>query len=127
MHGHEWDDDRAWPGAPQTAVATAGAAVVDVALPPAVLARSRRPGVAVLLTFLWLGAGNLYAGQVGLGVTLALAQLVCLPLAGLFASVTLGVSLLVSVPVWLAAVAVAGSSARTRCRELLVDPEPGGS
>ncbi|GAB3456631.1 hypothetical protein AB1207_04370 [Kineococcus endophyticus] len=122
MHGHEWDDDRAWQGAAPAVVAPAALAAT-----PSPLAPARRPGLAVLLTFLWLGAGNCYAGQVGLGVTLALVQLVCLPLAGLFASITLGVSLLVSVPVWLAAVAVAGASAHARCRELLVGPGPDGS
>lgn len=123
MHGHEWDEDGAWPGA---APAVAVPAALAATYPPS-LVRARRPGVAVLLTFLWLGAGNCYAGQVGLGVTLALVQLVCLPLAGLFASITLGLSLLVSVPVWLAAVAVAGASAHARCRERLVGPDPHGA
>lgn len=31
---------------------------------------AKSPGIGVLLSFLWLGAGHLYVGQIGLGVGL---------------------------------------------------------
>jgi hypothetical protein len=38
--------------------------------PPAVVYASKSTGLAVLFNILWIGAGNIYAGQVGLGVSL---------------------------------------------------------
>ncbi|NHC12622.1 TM2 domain-containing protein [Motilibacter deserti] len=38
--------------------------------PPQVVVAPKSAGIAYLLSFLWLGAGNLYAGQLGLGVAL---------------------------------------------------------
>jgi TM2 domain-containing membrane protein YozV len=35
---------------------------------------AKTPGIAVLLSFLWLGAGHLYAGRTGAGVTFMVAN-----------------------------------------------------
>jgi TM2 domain-containing membrane protein YozV len=55
-------------------------------------------GLAVFLSFLWLGAGHLYAGKVGTGMVLAFADLVLVLIA------FTGIGLFVSVPIWLIAV-----------------------
>lgn len=52
-------------------------------------------GVAVLLSFLWFGAGHLYAGRVGAGVALAIYDFVLLMIA------VTGLGLIVAVPLWL--------------------------
>jgi hypothetical protein len=71
----------------------------------------------VLFSFLWLGAGNCYAGQVGLGVALIITQVVCAPISALLASVTLGFSLVVTVPLWIAAFVVSAVTGYHRCQE----------
>ena len=58
----------------------------------------KSPAAAVLLSLLWLGAGQLYLGQIGLGVALVLFDAFLL-----FLSFT-GVGLIISVPIWLVAV-----------------------
>ncbi|WP_432541846.1 hypothetical protein [Kineococcus sp. SYSU DK002] len=84
---------------------------------PVVLVPAKTPGLAVLFSFLWLGAGNCYAGQVGLGVTLIVAQVVCAPVAAFLASITFGLSLVVTVPIWLVAFAVSAATGYSRCTE----------
>ncbi|MEW1956449.1 hypothetical protein [Kineococcus sp. NPDC059986] len=83
---------------------------------PVVFVPAKTPGLAVLFSFLWLGAGNCYAGQVGLGVTFIVAQVVCAPLAAFLATITFGVSLVVTIPVWIAAFAVSAATGYARCR-----------
>ncbi|NUT49922.1 MAG: hypothetical protein HOV94_21820 [Saccharothrix sp.] len=61
---------------------------------------AKNPGIAVLLSLLWLGAGNLYAGQTTLGVILVLVNF---PLI-LLAMTVLG--LIVAFPVWVILVIV---------------------
>ncbi|MBB5955070.1 TM2 domain-containing membrane protein YozV [Saccharothrix tamanrassetensis] len=56
---------------------------------------AKSPGIAVLLSFLWLGAGNLYAGQTALGIILIIVNF---PLA-ILAMTVLG--LIIAFPVWL--------------------------
>jgi TM2 domain-containing membrane protein YozV len=56
---------------------------------------AKSPGIAALLSFLWLGAGHLYTGSVAAGVIL----LICDGL--LFLLSLTGVGLIVTVPVWL--------------------------
>ncbi|WP_432510440.1 hypothetical protein [Kineococcus sp. SYSU DK001] len=84
---------------------------------PVVPVPAKTPGLAVLFSFLWLGAGNCYAGQVGLGVTLVVAQVVCAPIAAFLAAITFGLSLVVTVPIWIAAFAVSAATGYSRCRE----------
>ncbi|MCG3193706.1 MAG: hypothetical protein DIJKHBIC_02960 [Thermoanaerobaculia bacterium] len=54
-------------------------------LPPAGVSglheRERDPAIAVLLNFLWTGAGNIYIGQVSRGIALVIVYTLCLPLA----------------------------------------------
>ncbi|MEZ0165492.1 hypothetical protein AB2L27_12055 [Kineococcus sp. LSe6-4] len=83
---------------------------------PVVPVPAKTPGLAVLLSFLWLGAGNCYAGQVGLGVTFIVAQVVCAPIAAFLAALTAGFSLVLTVPVWIAAFAVSAATGYARCR-----------
>ncbi|MEZ0492399.1 hypothetical protein AB2L28_09120 [Kineococcus sp. TBRC 1896] len=82
---------------------------------PVVLVPAKAPGLAVLFSFLWLGVGNCYAGQVGLGVTFIVAQGVCAPIAAFLAALTAGFSLFLTVPVWLAAFAVSAATGYARC------------
>lgn len=56
---------------------------------------AKSPGIAVLLSFLWLGAGNLYAGQTGLGVALIIINF---PLAILGLTIF---GLIIAFPIWL--------------------------
>jgi TM2 domain-containing membrane protein YozV len=72
---------------------------------------AKSPGVAVLLTFLWLGAGHLYAGRTGTGVALlvygGLLWLLCLTLIGA----------LIGVPLWLVSVPLAMVMAARAARD----------
>ncbi|MBL8928429.1 MAG: hypothetical protein JNM77_19700 [Pseudonocardia sp.] len=56
---------------------------------------AKSPGVAVLLSFIWLGAGHLYVGNIGLGIGLMVFDffLVLVSLIPL--------SWILTVPVWL--------------------------
>ncbi|HZD15283.1 MAG TPA: hypothetical protein VE196_09205, partial [Pseudonocardiaceae bacterium] len=65
--------------------------------PPITLVAAKSPGVAVLLSLLWLGAGHLYAGSVGVGVAWIIVDGV------LFLLSCTGIGLIVSVPVWIVA------------------------
>jgi len=56
---------------------------------------AKSSGIAVLLSLLWLGAGNIYAGQTVLGIVL---MLVDIPLG--FLAFTM-VGLIVAFPIWL--------------------------
>lgn len=58
---------------------------------------AKSPGIAVLLSFIWLGAGHLYANKVGTGSLLVIFDFFLLLLA------LTGVGLLVAVPIWLVA------------------------
>lgn len=52
-------------------------------------------GIAVLLTFFWLGAGHLYADRIGTGIVLILIDMFLVFLA------MTGVGLIIAFPVWL--------------------------
>ncbi|MCC8248688.1 TM2 domain-containing protein [Saccharothrix luteola] len=73
---------------------------VPYGMPVRGVVTAKNPGVAVLLSLLWLGAGNLYAGQTVLGVILLLANF---PLI-LLAMTVLG--LIIAFPVWVVLVIV---------------------
>lgn len=63
-------------------------------------------GVAVLLSFLWLGAGNLYVNQIGAGILLLVIHLFLVMMTLTFIGAVL------SVPLWVVLFAVAaGTSA----------------
>ena len=70
-------------------------AMMQVSAPP------KSVGVAVLLSFFWLGAGHIYAGRMGSGIALAIFDgfLVLLALTG--------IGLIIAVPVWLIATPLA--------------------
>lgn len=120
------DDGRPWPAQPpqqqwQPAPPPTNAGMTPYQPFPRqdriVVVPVKTPGLAVLFSFLWLGAGNCYAGQVGLGVALIIAQVVCAPLAAILASFTLGISLLVTVPIWIVAFAVSAITGYNACKE----------
>lgn len=76
---------------------------------PRAVVAAKTPGIAVLLTFLWLGAGHLYAGRTGTGVALLVTNvflliLLAVPLVGWVLAPVLWVPLFV-----LAAVSAAGA------------------
>jgi TM2 domain-containing membrane protein YozV len=57
--------------------------------------QAKSPGLAVLFTFLWLGAGHLYVGQVGAGVGFAVVN-------GILVLLSLSlIGLIVAFPIWL--------------------------
>jgi hypothetical protein len=108
------DDEFAWQrptssssGAPAEAEYT-GYEVVPVSqhsaparIPTTVVVAAKSPGIAALLSFLWLGGGHLYAGAVGVGVTLMLVDgfLLLLSLTGF--------GLFLTIPIWIIATPVA--------------------
>jgi TM2 domain-containing membrane protein YozV len=57
-------------------------------------------GVAVLLSFIWLGAGHIYAGKTGLGIALAVLDGILVLLA------LTGIGMIVAFPVWIIAAPV---------------------
>lgn len=61
------------------------------------LVTAKSPGIAVLLSFLWLGAGHLYVGQIGAGIALIVLDF----FLALLSFTVFG--LLISIPVWLIA------------------------
>ena len=75
----------AYGSAPYGAPATPGLPVPQQAFPPAAqptaVVAMKTPGIAVLLSFLWLGAGHLYAGKTGIGLALLATNFVLLLLA----------------------------------------------
>jgi TM2 domain-containing membrane protein YozV len=64
--------------------------------PPYGLVQRKSAGVAMLLSWLWLGAGHLYLGRIGPGLALAGLCFVCVILDLTILGAVLGV------PVWLA-------------------------
>ena len=60
-----------------------------------ILVTAKTPGIAVLLSMLWFGAGHLYANKAATGVILMMvdAAIGCIALTGL--------GLIVAVPVWI--------------------------
>jgi hypothetical protein len=60
-----------------------------------VVVTAKSSGIAVLLSLLWVGAGNIYSGQIVLGLVL---MLVDIPLTILAFT---GFGLIIAVPVWL--------------------------
>ncbi len=52
-------------------------------------------GIAVLLTFLWLGAGHLYAGRIATGIPLLIIDAFLLLIA------LTGIGFIIAFPVWL--------------------------
>jgi TM2 domain-containing membrane protein YozV len=78
----------------------AGAAGPASGRPVGVVA-AKSTGIAVLLSVLWVGAGNLYAGSIGTGVALMLFD-------GLLALLALtGFGLIIAFPIWLVTCIVA--------------------
>jgi hypothetical protein len=70
----------------------------------------KSPGIAVLLTFLWLGAGHLYAGSVTVGVLLLILDffLVLLSLVPF--------AIILTIPIWIIAFIICSISV-ARCVE----------
>lgn len=67
---------------------------IQVSAPP------KSVGVAVVLSFFWLGAGHIYAGKTGVGIALALFD-------GLLVLLALtGIGLIISFPMWIIATPV---------------------
>jgi TM2 domain-containing membrane protein YozV len=58
---------------------------------------AKSPGVAVLLSFIWLGAGHLYVGRIGLGIAIMVFEFFLV----LFSLIPF--SWFLTVPVWLIA------------------------
>ena len=56
---------------------------------------AKSKGTAVLLTFLWLGAGHMYAEKIGVGIALAIID-TFLVLLGLT-----GIGLIIAFPIWI--------------------------
>jgi TM2 domain-containing membrane protein YozV len=80
-----------------TGAAPAGPAVGR----PVGVVAAKSTGIAVLLSVLWVGAGNLYAGSIGTGVALMLFD-------GLLALLALtGFGLIIAFPIWLVTCIVA--------------------
>lgn len=67
---------------------------------PVPMAPPKSPGLAAFPSFLWLGVGNVYAGQTGLGIALLLVNI---PLVILGWTV---IGMLVAFPLWLIAVVI---------------------
>jgi len=58
---------------------------------------AKSPGVAVLLSFIWLGAGHLYVGTIGLGIGLMVFDFLLVLIS------LIPFSWFLTVPVWLIA------------------------
>jgi TM2 domain-containing membrane protein YozV len=56
---------------------------------------AKSPGVAVLLSFIWLGAGHLYVGKIGLGIGLMVLDFFLVMLS------LIPFTWIITVPVWL--------------------------
>lgn len=67
---------------------------------PIIMATPKSPGIAVLLSFLFLGAGHLYANRIGPGVALIVYEV----FLGILSATVVG--LVVSVPLWLISVPI---------------------
>lgn len=89
----QWAQPPMPPQRPQTAAP-------PYAMPNGGFVTAKSPGIAILLSLLWLGAGNVYAGQIVLGIVL---MVVDIPLA--FLAFTL-VGLVIAFPVWLILVVI---------------------
>ena len=72
---------------------------------PGVPQQQKSAGLAVGLSFLWLGAGNVYAGQTVLGVLLIVSEVFLWMLA------VTGFGLIVAVPLWFVGITVAAITA----------------
>lgn len=59
------------------------------------LVTAKSPGIAVLLSLLWLGAGHLYVGKIGAGIALIVLDFF------LFVLSFTVLGLIISIPVWL--------------------------
>ncbi len=70
-----------WAAAPAHGSATPGLPAPHGASPsaptiqPTVVVSMKTPGIAILLSLLWLGAGHLYAGRTATGLALVVAEL----------------------------------------------------
>lgn len=85
------------PLAPTTAP-NAGYPVPPFAPQPMVhVVSAKSPGVAVLLSFIWLGAGHLYVGRIGLGIGIMVFDFFLILLS------LIPFSWILTVPVWLIA------------------------
>jgi TM2 domain-containing membrane protein YozV len=69
--------------------------------PPAVIVAPKSAAVAVLLNILWLGVGNIYAGQVGLGIAFIVIDFF------LWLTSLLVITLILTVPLWIVLFVVA--------------------
>lgn len=67
----------------------------SVAVPPTVLLAAKSAGLAAFLSFLWPGAGLLYAGQIGAGIAFVMFGFF------LFVVSLTGVGLILTLPLWL--------------------------
>lgn len=72
---------------------------------------AKSPGVAALLSFLWLGAGHLYVGRTSAG-----AGLVLLNFFLIIISFT-GIGMIVSIPVWCVVVVIAMITSANAAKE----------
>lgn len=71
-------------------------------VPPGYLpAAPKSVGVAVLLSFLWLGAGHLYAGKIATGIVLLVVDLILIMMSFFV------ITLILTIPAWLILVPIA--------------------
>ncbi len=89
------------PTAPQASTLPATRPTAGAPMPPphpqpmVHVVNAKSPGVAVLLSFIWLGAGHLYVGNIGLGIGLMVFDFF-LVLVSL-----IPFAMILTVPVWL--------------------------
>jgi len=79
------------PGAPPNA------GMLPHAQPMVHVVNAKSPGVAVLLSFIWLGAGHLYVGNIGLGIGLMVFDFFLILVS------LIPFAMILTVPVWLIA------------------------
>jgi len=84
-------------GAPSTSLMPAAPVAPPYPQAPVHVVSAKSPGVGVLLSFLWLGAGHLYVGRIGLGIGLMVFDFFLVLLS------IIPIIWIITVPVWLIA------------------------
>jgi hypothetical protein len=79
-------------------------------LPYVIAMPIKSPGIAVLLTFLWLGAGHLYAGSITAGVLLLILDFLLILLS------LVPFAIILTIPIWIIAFIICSISV-VRCIE----------